>query len=74
MYHKLRFRADYQLDLQIRGKPRLEQLLIKEGETVEAQVRPFVQETSEGPMELADLHLAGDGTLLGVPMEYFSFE
>jgi hypothetical protein len=73
MYHQIQFRASYQVDLQVPDKPRLERLLIKQGEVIEAQVRPYVVETSDGPMEVADLQLAGDGTLLAVPMEYFCF-
>lgn len=73
MYHRLQFQASYWLDLQMAGKSRLEQLLIREGEVIEAVVRPYVQETDDGPVEVADLHLAGDGTLLAVPMATFQF-
>lgn len=74
MYHKLRFHVDYNADLYMKGKSRLEQVIFRAGEIVEAQVRPFIIETDEGPVETADLFLAGDGTLLEVRMEYFSFE
>src|SRR5579862_6252015 len=70
MNHQLRFRADGQLDLQITGKPRLEQVKVRAGEVIEAQVRPYVMETSEGPVEFADLQLGDEGTLVNVRMEY----
>jgi hypothetical protein len=71
--HQLRFRADGQLDLQIAGKPRLEQVKVRAGEVIEAQVRPYVAETSEGPVECADLQLGEEGTLVNVRMECFEF-
>jgi hypothetical protein len=73
MYHRLQFLAEYRLDLQVPGKARLEQLLIRQGEIIEAQVQPFVVETADGPVEAANLYLHADGTLLNVPMEYFRF-
>lgn len=73
MTHRLEFLSTHQLDLQLRGKPRLEQLLIKKGEVLEANVRPYVCEGADGPMEVADLELPYDGTLLTVPMSSFRF-
>jgi hypothetical protein len=73
MYHRLQFRATYRLDLQVPGKARLEQVLIRKGEIIEAEVQPCVEHTDDGPVEVANLHLAGDGTLLAVPMDYFQF-
>ena len=73
MYHRLRFLATYQLDLRMPGKARMEQLLIRERDIIEAQVKPYVQETADGPVEVADLHLPGDGTLVAVPMGCFQF-
>lgn len=74
MSHQLRFRADYVLDLQVRGKPRLEKIGIRSGDVVDAVVQPYVEETPSGPVETANLHLSSNEVLLGVPMEYFSFE
>ncbi|OAI45073.1 hypothetical protein AYO44_13195 [Planctomycetaceae bacterium SCGC AG-212-F19] len=73
MYHRLQFLVNHQLDLQMPKKARLEQLIVKQGEIIEARVRPYVQETQEGPVEMADLELPGDGTLLAVRMELFCF-
>ena len=73
IYHKLQFRATARFDLQVPGKARLEQLRIEKGEVLQAEVRPYVQETEAGPVEVADLHLPGDGTILTVPMKSFRF-
>jgi len=73
MYHRLQFLVNHQFDLQMPKKARLEQIVIKEGEIIEARVRPYVQETQDGPVEVADLDLPGDGTLLAVRMELFCF-
>jgi hypothetical protein len=73
MYHKLRFRDHYEIDLQVPGKGRLEQLVVQKNEVIEAQVQPLIVETEQGPVEAAHLHLPGDGTLLFVPMECFEF-
>jgi hypothetical protein len=74
MTYHLRFRDTCRVDLQIRGKPRLERVKIRSGEVIEAHVRPFVQETDNGPIEMADLFLGAEGVLRGVPMACFQFE
>jgi len=74
MYHTLRFRQNHELDLQVPGRPRLEKVLVHKGDRIEAQLRPFVREEEEGPVEMADLYLNGGGALLAVPMAAFCFE
>jgi hypothetical protein len=74
MYHRLKFLANYRLDLLMPGQTRLEQLMIRESEVIEAQVRPHVQETQDGPVEVADLYMPQEGTLIDVPMACFQFE
>lgn len=73
MFHALQFRESFVADLHIPGRPRLEQVKFRAGEAVEAQVRPYVQECEGHFVECADLFLAEGGTLLAVPMEYFTF-
>ena len=70
MTHQLRFRVDCQFDFQITAKPQLDKIKVRAGEVVKAQVRPFVQEGKEGPVECANLLLGTDGT---VRMEHFEF-
>ena len=72
MTHRLLFRGDYELDFQVPGKSRLEKVMMRDGEVIEANLRPRVQESKDGPVEVADLQLGG-GTLLGVRMECFRF-
>ncbi len=72
MNHRLLFRGDYELDLQVPGKARLEKVKVRAGEVIAAKVRPYIAETPDGPVEIADLQLAG-GTLLAVRMECFAF-
>ena len=72
MHHRLLFRGDYELDLQVSGKTRLEKVMMRDGEVVEATVQPHVVESADGPVEVADLQLGG-GTLMGVRMECFRF-
>jgi hypothetical protein len=74
MTHQLHFRIDCQLDLQIKGKARLEQVKIRAGEIIAAQVRPYVKETPDGPVEFADLQLGNEGILMAVRMDCFQFE
>lgn len=74
MYHKLRFRTSQELDLQIPGKGRLEKVKFRRGDVIEAYVRPYIIESEDGPVEIADLNLGREGTLVGVPMEFFRFE
>jgi len=72
MFHTFRFRVRYVSDLQRRGKPRLEQVQLEAGCVIHAQIRPWVKETTRGPVEVADLDCDGD-VLLGVPFAAFQF-
>jgi hypothetical protein len=73
MLHQLRFRADCQIDYQGQPKARLERVKVRTGEVIEARVRPYVEETAEGPVEFADLQLGSNCTFLAVRMEHFQF-
>jgi hypothetical protein len=73
MLHHLLFRADCRLDLQAHGRQRLERVRVRAGEVIEAKVRPYIHETEDGPVEMADLHLGDEAVLLGVPMARFQF-
>jgi hypothetical protein len=72
MFHTLRFRAQYVSDLQRFGKPRLERVQIEAGSVLRARVRPWVKETTRGPVEVADLDCDGD-VLLAVPFAVIRF-
>jgi len=62
MYHTLEFRLDFVLDLETSPSNWLQQLNIKQGSRLKAQLKPYVVETADGPVEVADLFLE-DGTI-----------
>jgi hypothetical protein len=73
MYHTIEFCVDFTVDLQISRKQPLERLRLHKGTRCQAQIKPFVAESMNGPVEVADLHF-GDGTVaLMVPFACFSF-
>ena len=62
MYHTIEFGTRTGVDLEVPGQTRLEQVLIKPGTRLRAQVKPYVVEWSLGPAEVADLFL-DDGSI-----------
>jgi hypothetical protein len=61
MYHSIKFTSDCRLDLELSPKHWLEETLIQKDIPVTAQIKPYVLETADGPVEVADLFFA-DGT------------
>jgi hypothetical protein len=61
MYHTIEFNADFTLDLVISRKLPMERVLIAKGSRMQAQLKPYVVEESDGPVEVADLFFE-DGT------------
>ncbi len=72
MYHKIRFNDDLTVDLEVSPKQPLERLRLRKGQQVRAQLKPYVLETPDGPVEVADLYLADGTTTRSVPFEHFS--
>lgn len=73
MYHTLEVAIAFTADLQTSPQHWLERPLVRRGTRLRAQVRPHVEETAAGPVEVADLFL-DDGTVLrAVPFAYFAF-
>lgn len=73
MYHTIEFLSDYTADLEVSPKHRLEQTLLCKGDRLPAQIKPYVIETEEGFIEVADLFVA-DGTVIrSVPFGRFAF-
>jgi len=73
MFHSIEFRVAILVDLETTPANWLEQLLILQGTRLQAQVQPYVVETGQGPVEVADLFF-GDGTATrGLPLAFFSF-
>jgi hypothetical protein len=72
MYHTIEFTDKFSGDLEISCKHRLERIVLPSGTRVRAQIRPYVRETIDGPVEVADLFFE-DGTVTrGVPFASFS--
>jgi hypothetical protein len=73
MYHTIEFADELMVDLEISPKHWLERLLIRSGTRLQAQVKPYVVETEDGPVEVADLFFEDGTTTRMVPFESFSF-
>lgn len=73
MFHTLEFRVRLAVDLEISPKRPLEQLLVRQGMRVRAQLKPYVKETPTGPVEVADLFFEDGTATREVPFACFSF-
>jgi len=73
MYHTIEFSIDFFVDLEISPKHWLERMLIRRGTRLQAQIKPYVMETLEGPVEVAGLFFADGTATRMVPFESFSF-
>ena len=61
MYHTIEFVVDFVADVEVSPRKPLEQMRIHAGSRRRAQLRPHVVETTQGPVEVADLFFE-DGT------------
>lgn len=73
MYHSIEFADRCSVDLEISPKQCLERVLIQRGTRLKAQIKPYVVETEDGPVEIADLFFADGTTTRKVPFKWFSF-
>jgi hypothetical protein len=73
MYHTIEFSVEFVADLEISPSHWLEQILIRRGTRVKAEIKPYAVETEDGPVEVADLFFEDGTTTRGVPFESFSF-
>jgi hypothetical protein len=73
MYHTIEFAEELMVDLEITPKHWLERMLIRRGARLQAQIKPYVVETEDGLVEVADLFFADGTTTRMVPFESFSF-
>jgi hypothetical protein len=73
MYHTLEFAVDFPADLETSVKHRLERMLISKGTRLKAQIKPYVVETEDGPVEVADLFLEDGTTARKVRFAFFTF-
>jgi len=73
MYHTIEFHADLTADLEVSPKQPLEQLRIRKGTRLSVQVKPSVIESSDGPVEVADLFFEDGTSVRLLPFDVFSF-
>ena len=73
MYYTIEFVQQVLVDLETSPKHWLEQMLIRRGTRLRAQIKPYVVEAENGLVEVADLFFADGTTTRRVPFELFSF-
>jgi hypothetical protein len=73
MYHSIEFRTTWTVDLEVSQRQPLEQLRIRKGTRLKAQVKPYVIESTDGPVEVADLFLEDGTAARSLPFDLFSF-
>jgi len=72
MYHEITFVKDFIVDEAKGASKRLEKVKMKEGQKVYVKIYPYVQQTSDGFHEMANLDHGG-GMFVAVPMSTFTF-
>ena len=73
MYHTIEFRKEIQVDLEVSPKLPLERLAVRQGTRTKVQIKPYVIETEEALIEVADLYFADGSTTRAVPFAAFVF-
>jgi len=73
MYHTIKFGVEFQCDLEISPKHRLERLLIQKGTRLQAHLKPYVVESEDGLVEVADLFFEDGTATRMVPFACFAF-
>jgi hypothetical protein len=73
LYHTIEFAVEFLADLEISPRHRLERLLLRQGTRLQAQIKPYVVEGEDGPVEVADLFFEDGTATRTVPFACFSF-
>jgi hypothetical protein len=73
MYHAIEFLDDFLADLEVSPQQLLERVLIRKGSVRRVQIKPYVVETDDGPVEVADLYFEDDTTTRAVPFAILVF-
>ena len=73
MYHTIAFAVDFIANLEVSRKQPLERVRLRKGDRLRAQVKPYVAETAEGPVEVADLFFEDGTATRAVPFACFAF-
>jgi hypothetical protein len=73
MFHTIKFTGDLTVHLECSPKQHLGQLRIRKGDYLQAQIKPYVVESEDGPVEVADLFFEDGTTTRRVAFNSFSF-
>ena len=73
MYHTIEFKDAFTADLEVSPTQPLERLRVRQGTRASVQLKPYVVETPDGLIEVADLFFADGTTTRAVPFDRFSF-
>jgi hypothetical protein len=73
VYHTIQFMVEFEATLEVSRKLPLERVRIRKGELLDAQLRPHVVETDDGPIEVADLFFVDGSVTRDVPFGSFTF-
>ena len=73
MYHTIEFVEAFMADREISRKQPLERMLIRKGTRVQVRVKPYVIETRDDLVEVADLFFKDGTATRGVSFAYFAF-
>jgi hypothetical protein len=71
--HTIQFAAEFVALPEIPPRQGRLRTLLRKGDRLKAQVRPYVVETKRGPVEVADLSFEDGTAARRVPYRYFRF-
>ncbi len=74
MFHTIEFAVDLETDLERSPRHKLERVAFRKGTRVPAQIKPYVIEGAEGPVEVADLFFEDGSKVRKVPFAWFSLK
>ena len=70
MDHTIEFTKAVIIGLKISRQQRSQKMRVRKGNRIEAQVRPYVPQTKDGFVEMADLFLDDGASTSGVPFTF----
>jgi len=73
MFHEIEFRWVVLAEVERPGQALLEKVVIQEGTRLHANLRPYLAESPDGPIEVADLFFEDGSTARAVRFAAFRF-
>ena len=73
MFHTIEFNTKVVFDLQVSWSKPLEKVSLRKGTRLRVQIKPYVAETKEGFVEMADLYFEDGTATAAIPFAFFSF-